>query len=57
MDDTNPFKIPKKISDFPTTVEGCHDFIRELLGTISELFKRVDKIEEIIKIYFKKTKN
>jgi len=46
MDDTNPFKIPKKISDFPTTVEGCHDFIRELLGTISELFKRVDKIED-----------
>jgi transposase len=44
MDEKKPFKMPIGVS-LPTTVEGCHDFIRGLFGTISELFKRVEKLE------------
>jgi transposase len=40
-----PFKIPPLGSELPTTIEGCHDLIRGLLETISELFKRVEKLE------------
>jgi regulator of replication initiation timing len=40
-----PFKITTLGSELPTTIEGCHDLIRGLLGTISELFKRVEKLE------------
>lgn len=29
----------------PDTIEGCHEVIRGLLETISELFKRVEKLE------------
>jgi transposase len=34
-----------KIDELPNTVEGCHDLIRNLLQTITELFKRVEKLE------------
>lgn len=45
MDDRNFFNFPKVERELPNTVEGCHDLIHSLLGTISELFKRVEKIE------------
>lgn len=45
MDDRNFFNFPKVERELPNTVEGCHDLIRSLLGTISELFKRVERLE------------
>lgn len=44
MDKETSFKIPTMVS-LPDTIEGCHEFIHSLLGTISELFKRVEKQE------------
>ena len=44
MDEKSPLKIPAEVS-LPNTVEGCHELIHRLLGTISELFKRVEKLE------------
>jgi len=44
MDEKNPLKIPVEVS-LPNTIEGCHELIHRLLGSISELFKRVEKLE------------
>jgi transposase len=40
MEEKNSSKV-----ELPDTIAGCHDLIRHLLGTISELFKRVEKLE------------
>src|SRR5687767_9081469 len=40
------FKPSKHEIELPTTVEGYHDFIRGLLGTVSDLFMRVEQLEE-----------
>jgi len=40
------FKPSKHEIELPTTVEGCHDFIRGLFGTVSDLFKRVEQLED-----------
>jgi transposase len=38
-------KVGKMLSDLPQAIEGCHDLIRELVKTVSELFVRIEKIE------------
>lgn len=45
MEEKNPLKMLPIETDLPNTVEGCHDLIRGLLRTVSELFKRVEKLE------------
>jgi len=45
MEEKNTLKMPPVGTELPNTVEGCHDLIRSLLHTISELFKRVEKLE------------
>lgn len=45
MEEKNPLKILPVGTELPNTIEGCHDLIRSLLQTVSELFKRVEKLE------------
>jgi transposase len=39
------FSVPKIGTELPDTLEGCHDLIRNLLRTVEELFKRIEKLE------------
>jgi transposase len=41
----NSLKIPQTDVELPATVEGCHDLLRQFFVTVSELFKRVEKLE------------
>ena len=36
----------RKDIELPATVEGCHDLFSGLQDTISQLFKRVERLEE-----------
>lgn len=40
-----PLKVLSLGSELPSNIGGCHDLISGLLGTIAELFKRVEKLE------------
>jgi transposase len=45
MEEKNTLKMLPIGTELPNTIEGCHDLIRSLLPTVSELFKRVEKLE------------
>ncbi len=45
MNNKNLLKLPNG-SELPTTIEECYDLIRSLLTSISELFKRIEKLEK-----------
>lgn len=45
MDEKDILKMPLIGSELPNTVEGCHDLIRSLLDTLSDLFRRLEKLE------------
>ena len=45
MEEKNTLKILPIGTDLPNTIEGCHELIRSLHHTFSELFKRIEKLE------------
>ena len=45
MDENSLIKSSKPSVELPDTIELCHELIRSLLSTLSELFPRIEKLE------------